>query len=209
MSEFAKLLEELTSVAEQTSTLAKSLPADGEDDKAIQAAAADGEADENPEDADDGAADEEAEEAETDDKPMAKSLTIDGEEMEVIDGEVIMKSLNAMGTRLTSNEEVMAKALSSVTQLVTQQNTMIKSLSDKVEKLSGQGKGRKTVLAIHERPAPATLAKSEDKGMTGQQIMAKSLAAQGSGKLTGLEVARVEQHLNLGLPVPTDILAKL
>lgn len=204
MSEFEKLLAELNTAAEQTSTLAKSLPADGgEDDEAIQAAAADGEADENPEDNE-----EEAEEG-ADDKPMAKSLTIDGEAVEVIDGEQILKSLNDMGGRMTATEQVLAKALGSMTTALGQQNDLIKSLSDRVEKLSGQGRGRKTVLAIHEKQDPSTLAKSEPKGLSGGEIMAKSLAAQANGKLTGLEVARVEQHLNLGLAVPTDILAKL
>lgn len=204
MSDFAKLLAELNAAAEETSTLAKSLPADGgEDDEAIQAAAADGDANENPEDAD-----EEAKEGE-DDKPMAKSLTIDGEDVEVIDGEMIVKSLKDVGDRMTATEQVLAKALGSVTALVNQQNDMIKSLNQQVEKLAGQGRGRKTVLAIHEKQEPATLAKSEPQGIPVGEVMAKSLAAQAAGKLTGLEVARVEQHVNLGLAVPADILAKL
>ncbi len=204
MSDFAKLLAELNAAAEDTSTLAKSLPADGgEDDEAIQAAAADGDADENPED------NEEEAEEEAEDKPMAKSLTIDGEDIEVIDGEQILKSLNDMGGRMTATEQVLAKALGSMTTAMNQQNDMIKSLSEKVEKLSGQGRGRKTVLAIHEKQDPSTLAKSQPQGMPVGDVMAKSLAAQAAGKLTGLEVARVEQHVNLGLAVPSDILAKL
>lgn len=204
MSEFEKLLAELNATAEQSSTLAKSLPADdGEDDKAIQAAAADGA------DADDGAEAEEADDADEKDEPMAKSMTIDGEEVQVLDGEEFLKSLGELGSRLTNHEQMLLKALEATNGVVKQQNDLIKSLSDKVEQLAGQGRGRKTVLTVHEKKDPVTLAKSEPAAISGHEVLAKCLAAQTQGKLTGLDVSRVENHLNAGLAVPADVLAKL
>lgn len=207
MSEFEKLLAELNATADQSSTLAKALPADdGEDDKAIQAAAADGaDADDNPEDAEgsEGGGDEGKE-------PMAKSMTIDGEEVQVLDGEEFLKSLSDLGGRLTTHEQMLVKALEATNGALKQQNELIKSLTDQVNSLSNQGRGRKTVLAVHEKKDPVTtLAKSEPQGMTGGEIMAKALSLQSAGKLTGLEVSRVENHLNAGLGVPADVLAKL
>lgn len=203
MSEFEKLLAELNSAADQTSTLAKSLPADdGEDDQAIQAAAADGDdhegVEKNPED-----------EGEEGDEPMAKSLEIDGEQVQLLDADQLIKSISDMGERLTGTEQVLAKALAQTTGMITQQNAMIKSLSDKVEQLSNQGRGRKTVVAITDKPSAAPLAKSEPAQISGQEIMAKCLQAQQSGKLSGIEVARVEQYVQSGLALPPEITSKL
>jgi len=209
MSEFEKLLAELNATAEQSSTLAKSLPADdGEDDKAIQAAAADGadanndDQDKNPEDAD-GVSDGD------NDDTMAKSMVIDGEEVKVIDGDEILKSLGDLGGRLTTHEQMLVKALEATNGALKQQNDLIKSLSEQVATLSNQGRGRKTVLAVHEKKDPVTLAKSDAPTITGHEIMAKALDAQKSGKLSGLDVSRIENHLNAGLGVPADVLAKL
>ncbi len=203
MSQFDELLAQLQAEQEQQSTLAKAMPQeDGEDDEAIQTAAADG--DGNPEDEDEG------EGADGDEKPMAKSMTIDGEEVEVVDAEQLVKSLQDLTGRVGEHEQVLAKALETTLGTIKAQGDMIKSLSERVEKLSGQGRGRKTVLAITDRPSVGDqpLVKSEQPMQAGE-VMAKALAAQANGKLTGLDVARCEAAINSGTAVPADVLAKI
>lgn len=200
---FEQLLAELNATADEQSTLAKALPQDdGADDKAIQAAAAEGE-----EQDDEGAEPAEGEEGAGEEK-MTKSMTIDGEAVEVIDGEQMLKSLGELGGRLTATEETLAKALATTLSITKTQGDMIKSLNDRLEKLAGQGKGRKTVISVVERPA-TTLAKSEPAQIQPGEIMAKALSAQKAGKLTGIDVARCESALNSGAAVPADVLAKL
>lgn len=208
MSEFDKLLAELSATAEQSSTLAKALPADnGEDDKAIQAAAADGDAKEGAEAEEEG----EGNPEDADDKPMAKSMTIDGEDVEVLDGEQLLKSIGALGDRLNTNEQMLLKALEATNGALQKQNDLIKSLSQQVETLSGQGRGRKAVLSIVEKKDPTQLAKSEQQApmITPNEILAKALTAQAAGRLMAMDVSKVEQSLNANLPVPADIMAKL
>ena len=198
MSQFDELLAQLKAEEEQNSTLAKALPAeDGEDDEAIQAAAADGDTDadnENPED---------HEEPDGDEgkggKPLAKSVTamVDGEEVEAIDATDMLKSLEA---RVNEHDSVLAKALTSTLATVKAQGDLIKSLQAEVKKLAGKGAGRKTVLSIVEKPAAGeqVMAKSEQDGMTPQQFMAKANAAFTAGKLTGKELTTLDVAIRNG-----------
>lgn len=220
MSHFDQMLQELE-------TLAKSYgDADGEqDDKNIQAAAAGGDADADGDGKNDvtggdtGHAEPDGDEnarGEGDgdgDETMGKSFSFQletGETIEAVDGTELVKSLIG---RIDHTEETMAKALGTAINLIGQQGKMIKSLQGEMKKLSGEGRGRKTVLAVTEKPAPGaganTLAKSEQQGMTGQEFMAKALDAQKSGRLTGLDIARAESALNRGIPVPQDIVARV
>lgn len=217
MSQYEKLIEELE-------TMAKAMPGDdGADDDKIQAAAAaanpdaDGDGkndvtgdDLNPEgskglgDEDEGDGD--------DEKTMGKSFALkleDGTELEAIDGTELVKSLMA---RVESNEGTVMKALGTAVDLLGKQGDMIKSLQDEVKKLAGEGRGRKTVVSVSEKPvAGATMAKSQGAadGLSANEFMAKALAAQASGRLTGLDVARAESALNKGLPVPQDVVNRV
>lgn len=209
---FDELLAELTLAAEEQSTLAKAMPADdGEDDEAIAAAAGEGEGEEaNPEDGE-GAGDDGEEAGEGDDKPMAKSMTVDGEEYEVVDAEQLIKSLHDLTGRVDAHEGVLAKALETTLGTIKAQGEMIKSLNAKVEKLAGQGRGRKTVLAISEKPEPgATLAKShQQEAPKPGEILAKALSAQQAGKITAHDVSRCEIALQSGVAMPADVLARI
>lgn len=216
MSQYEKLLEELE-------TMAKAMPGDeGADDDKIQAAAAaanpdadgDGENDVTgdglkPE----GLGDEGEGEGDGDDEEtMGKSFALkleDGTELEAIDGTELVKSLMA---RVESNEGTVMKALGTAVDLLGKQGNMIKSLQDEVKKLAGEGRGRKTVVSVSEKPvAGATMAKSQGAadGLSANEFMAKALAAQASGRLTGLDVARAESALNKGLPVPQDVVNRV
>lgn len=219
MSQYEKLLEELE-------TMAKAMPGDdGADDDKIQAAAAaanpdadgDGENDVTGDDLNtegsEGLGDEGEGEGDGDDKEtMGKSFALkleDGTELEAIDGTELVKSLMA---RVESNEGTVMKALGTAVDLLGKQGNMIKSLQDEVKKLAGEGRGRKTVVSVSEKPvAGATMAKSQGAadGLSANEFMAKALAAQASGRLTGLDVARAESALNKGLPVPQDVVNRV
>ena len=216
MSQYKKLLEELE-------TMAKAMPGDdaADDDKIAAAAAnanpdADGDGDNDvtgehiEPDGDEGAG---AEGGDGDgDETMGKSFALkldDGTELEAIDGTELVKSLMA---RVESNEGVVMKALGTAVELIGKQGDMIKSLQDEVKKLAGEGRGRKTVVSVSEKPvAGATMAKSQGAadGLSANEFMAKALAAQASGRLTGLDVARAESALNKGLPVPQDVVNRV
>lgn len=216
MSQYEKLLEELE-------TMAKAMPGDeGVDDDKIQAAAAaanpdadgDGENDVTGDDLNpEGLGDEGEGEGDGDDEEtMGKSFALkleDGTELEAIDGTELVKSLMA---RVESNEGTVMKALGTAVDLLGKQGDMIKSLQDEVKKLAGEGRGRKTVVSVSEKPvAGATMAKSQGAadGLSANEFMAKALAAQASGRLTGLDVARAESALNKGLPVPQDVVNRV
>ena len=207
MSQFDELLAQLNAEQEEQSTLAKALPAeDGEDDEAIQAASAEGDTDaddENPEDH------EEPDGDEGKGKPMAKSMTVDGEEFEVVDADQLIKSLHDLTERVGTNETVLAKALESTLGTIKAQGEMIKSLNARVEKLAGQGRGRKTVLAVHEKPAvDEPLTKSQPQGLTSGELMAKATAAFSAGKLSGLELTTIDVSLRTNQQIDQGLLAK-
>ena len=214
MSQYEKLLEELE-------TMAKAMPGDdGADDDKIQAAAAaanpdadgDGENDVTGDDLNPEGLGDEGEGDGDDEETMGKSFALkleDGTELEAIDGTELVKSLMA---RVESNEGTVMKALGTAVDLLGKQGNMIKSLQDEVKKLAGEGRGRKTVVSVSEKPvAGATMAKSQGAadGLSANEFMAKALAAQASGRLTGLDVARAESALNKGLPVPQDVVNRV
>jgi len=214
MSQYEKLLEELE-------TMAKAMPGDdGADDDKIQAAAAaanpdadgDGENDVTGDDLNPEGLGDKGEGDGDDEETMGKSFALkleDGTELEAIDGTELVKSLMA---RVESNEGTVMKALGTAVDLLGKQGDMIKSLQDEVKKLAGEGRGRKTVVSVSEKPvAGATMAKSQGAadGLSANEFMAKALAAQASGRLTGLDVARAESALNKGLPVPQDVVNRV
>ena len=217
MSQYEKLLEELE-------TMAKAMPGDdGADDDKIQAAAAAANPDADGDGENDVTGDDlnpeggeglggEGEGDGDDEETMGKSFALkldDGTELEAIDGTELVKSLMA---RVESNEGTVMKALGTAVELIGKQGDMIKSLQDEVKKLAGEGRGRKAVVSVSEKPvAGATMAKSQGaaEGLSANEFMAKALAAQASGRLTGLDVARAESALNKGLPVPQDVVNRV
>ena len=200
MSQFDELLAQLNAVQEEQSTLAKAMPeADGEDDKAIQTAAEDGAEDNgNPEDEDNG------------EEPMTKSIMIDGEAHDVVDAEVLIKSIHDQGERLGQAEEVLAKGLTAALGMIKGQGELIKSMQGQIAKLSKQGTGRKTVLSVHEKPVVSgePLAKSQQEGLTPAELMAKANAAYDAKKISGQELTAIDVALRQGIAPETGLLAK-
>lgn len=203
MSQFDELLAELSAASEEQNTLVKALPAeDGKDDKEIQAAAAEGDTDadeENPEDHEEPDGDE--------GKPMVKSVTamVDGEAVEAIDATDLIKSLVE---RADKTDDVLAKALASTVSTIKAQGEMIKSLTAQVQKMSGQGTGRKAVLTVIEKPVAGEVMAKSEQGMTPQDFMAKANAAFSAGKLSGIELTTADVSIRSGTPIPAGIIAK-
>lgn len=198
MSDFDKLLAELSQETENQETLAKSLAAPAADDAKIALAAADGADKKNPEDEED----------------LAKSLdglnaaaTAAG--VAVIDGEEFAKSIDSLGGRMTVAEDVLAKAMDSALGMIRGQGEMIKSLSERVTALSGEGRGRKTVVTVTERqPTGEPLAKS-NPGFTVGEVMAKANSAFDAKKITGLELTTLDVALRNGTAPSESVLAKI
>lgn len=211
---FEKLLEELDAIQ----TLAKSDPVDADDgdDAGIAEAAAEAEGDDEGHAEPDGDEGIEGEGDGDGDEGMAKSFSLkleDGTEVDAIDGTELVKSLI---DRFDAQEDTLAKALGGIVDLIKSntetmrsQASLIKSLQGDVKRLGGEGRGRKTVVSVAEKPVAETLAKSEPDGMNANEFMAKALSAQQTGKITGLEVSIAETSLNKGLPVPTNIVRRV
>lgn len=209
MSQFEKLMGELSQLGTDQETMTKALPADdGKDEEKIQAAAAesglDGDGDE-----DDMGGEPDGDE---DDKPaMAKSFKFtleDGTEVEAQDGSELVKSLQ---DRVEKTEGNMFKALETAVSLIKGQGDLIKSMQDQIKKLGGEGRGRKAVVSVVEKPGPGegVMAKSEPTGMSHDQFFAKALAAQREGRLSGTDIAIAESCLNRGEAIPQNIVQRV
>lgn len=152
-------------------------------------------------------ADNDPDQGEAEDEVMGKSfkVVVDGQEVDAVDGTELVKSF---ARRLDGQEERMEKALGMAVDLIKSQGVQIKSLEDRVAKLANEGRGRKTVVTVLEKPA--LMQKSEEAaGIRPAEFMLKALSAQKSGRVTGHEVAVAESHLNRGQPVPEHITRKV
>ncbi len=214
MSQFQKLMEELNTLQSDQEAMTKALPADdGKDEDKIQAAAAEGGSDHSEPDGDEGMGGEGDGDGD-EGKPMAKSFKFtleDGTEVEAEDGTELVKSLI---TRMDTNESTMAKALETTVGLIKAQGDMIKSLTDQVKKLSGEGRGRKAVVSVVEKPGATahtdTMAKShQPEGMNADEFFAKALTAQKEGRISGTEIALAETMLNRGQAIPPSIVQRV
>lgn len=203
MSQYDELLAQLDAEQANQQIMAKALTAgDGEDDATIQSAAAEGaEGDEEDED----------EEKEGEGKPMAKSITVGDEQVELVDADEMIKSLHDLTSRVTGNEAALTKGLQSALGMIKGQGEMIKSLHEQVNKLAGQGTGRKAVLSIHEKPAVGAdvMAKSQQQGMTAGEFMAKSQAAFAAGKISGKDLTVIDVSIRQNEPIDQGLIAKV
>lgn len=204
MSDFDDLLARIEAVGEEQATMAKSMGA-GEPDKDdnTDAKVADASS-ENPEDKDDD--NDDGDESNTDES-MTKSLADSG--YEIVDAEELIKSISTLDERLGGHEKVLAKALETVLGAVQNQVSIIKSLNEKVEKLSGSGAPRKSVLAISERRSVADPKSAEKQELSTGDLMAKSLSALKTGKISAYDAARLENYVQSGIAPPADLLAQI
>lgn len=203
---FEELLAALNTQVEQSDQLAKSVaagPADenDEDDAAIAAAAAEAAAAGGTPEAAPGAA---PMATDDDDAPtLGKSFEVtgaNGEKHQAVDATELVKSLME---RAEAHDETLAKAIGSFTTLVQKQNDMIKSLSEQVKVLGSQGRGRKAVLTVTEKPDAGTMAKSEGagQGFTAEQFFAKANTAFEAGKISGKDLNVISVSLRMQQPI--------
>mgnify|MGYP000308300592 CR=1 FL=1 len=217
MSQFDKLMSELGSIQADQETMTKALPADdGKDEKKIQAAAEDGGLGDGGADDAGGKSDVDADDK--DGAPMAKSFKMtleDGTEVEAMDGTELVKALSARVEVMEQNEGQMTKALESAVALIGGQRDLIKSLAARVEKLSGEGRGRKAVVSISEKAdttaaATSQMAKSlTPDGMTPETFFAKALDAQKAGRITATDISVAETYLNKGQAIPASLVSRV
>jgi hypothetical protein len=88
---------------------------------------------------------------------------------------------------------------------------LIKSLSAQVQALSSQGRGRKAMLSVVEKPVVGdTMAKSQaDAGISPEQFFAKANAAFDAGKISGKELNVVSVSLRGNHPIEPGLIQKI
>lgn len=220
---FEKLLGDL----EELQKLNKSAPADGAeengaevgdaDDTAIAAAADEGAAAGGAADGGEGGdGDADAGEGAGEGEEMGKSFRFQldsGEEVEAVDATDLVKSLlgrvGAIEGAAAEKDQLMQKSLGMAVDLIKSQGEAIALLKSEVARLGSEGRGRKTVVSVAEKPDAGTMTKSEPAGVSGEDFMAKALAAQSAGRISGHQVAIAEASLLKGLAVPAHIVSKV
>lgn len=215
MNKFDELVAEITAMQGSTDALAKALPADdGEgDEKIVAAAGAEGGEGQGASEPADEKKDGEGE----GDAPMTKSFKVtlaDGSEAEAVDATELVKSLQAevgaLTGKLTANETTVAKALEMTLGVVKSQGLLLKAQGERLDKLAGEGRGRKSAVVIHDKPAAGTeAAPAEKPGMKPEEFMAKAMTAYEGGKITGVQVGAIDVCLRTGQPIDPSLIQKI
>lgn len=205
---FQELLDSLNKTAESTEDMAKSVEAatvaddDTDDDDTIAAAA--GEAGAAP-----AAAAAAAGEGDDGAPVLGKSMqAVDesGNTFDAVDATELIKSLLE---RQDTNETNMALAVEALSGVLDKQTALIKSLSDKVTALSSQGRGRKAMLSVVEKPSASGVMAKSDEGVTPEMFFAKANTAFDEGKLSGQELNVISVCLRSNHPIPQDLIGKV
>ena len=213
MSDFDALLDELNQLAAEP--LAKANPdADDKQDDADIKAAADGDADDDGEaDGDDATDDHDEPDG---DEPLGKSFTVtleDGTQVEAYDGQSAFQALQDLMADLRTET---GQALSQIAQALGQSTSLIKSLradnqalKSQLTAIGQQGRGRKSSLIVHDKAVGGGAADEQVTAPAPRDIMAKALDAQRAGRISGIDVARIDAYIGRGAPVPEPLLAQI
>jgi hypothetical protein len=193
MSEFAKLLSDIGNL--QSEPLNKSDPAGGDEKK-------------DPKD----------------EPKVGGTGNSADEELKKSVGEHGDQFLKALDEKLGGfmSEEMMNKALVVIADVLRGQGDLIKSqqekigeqnatltqLSEKLKEVSAEGKGRKAVVSVANKPSPLQKSEPED-GMDAREFMAKCMEASKAGKITALDVSIAENYVGKGIPVPESIVKRV
>jgi hypothetical protein len=209
MSKYQELISELCGDLDEHDVLAKSdagneEPEDDEEDR-------DGDGDGVEDEGSEVVGDDDDDEGDDDEEDLGKSLSVtleNGETIEAVDGTDLVKSLI---DRIETNETATTDALQKAVKVISGQSQMIKSLKADVAKLGNRGRGRRTVVNVHDKP-DLTKSHAADEGpapMTPNEVMAKAMTGQKEGRLTGTDIAVAEAHLNRGSQIPEHLLARI
>ena len=150
-------------------------------------------------------------------KPFGKSMTVtleDGTEVEAEDGTALVKSLTeslgALTTRIDDNDSVLAKAFGEAVTLLKSQGTAIAAMQAQIKAMAGEGRGRKAVVNLVDKPNVGGAQADGGSGLTPDAIMAKATSMCRQGKLLGNELAYVETSFNRGnFALPPELLNKI
>jgi hypothetical protein len=194
--------------------LQKSYAAADEGDAKIQAAA---EGDDDDEELDEDGKPVAKKPVEKDDEkegnPFAKSFngtTADGEEFEAVDGTELIKSLNDRIDTFVSGAEVekadLSKSLDALVGVIKSQGEMVKSLQAQVEKLSNEGRGRKSIT---QPSADMTKSLGASEPLNAGSFMLKANAAYDAGRLSGKELTVCDVAIRMGSDIDPSIITKI
>jgi len=235
-SEFSKLAEDLETLAKsqgemtEEQKIAAAAAAAGhvepDGDEGAAAAAGDNDGDEGAAAASDGDSLEGAAAAgdndgDDGDDVLGKSFdvtTAGGEKVKAYDATALLKSLSdrmeTIEGSIASNEEdreSIAKSLSSIAGLLKSNANEIETLKKSLADMGDQGRGRKAVLTVMEKPQVGTMAKSEGASgaMGRKEFMAKADEAMKAGRISGGELSLAETYLNRGGAVPEELVSRV
>jgi hypothetical protein len=146
---------------------------------------------------------------------MAKAIKVtmeNGEQVDALDATDLIKSLNdrleaveGASKSVPGLEGVMTKAV----ELITSQGALIKSLHESVAALSSQGRGRKAVVSLTEKPGGTLVKSDSEDGVSAEVFFAKAEAAQREGRITSLDISTAEACLNRGTSIPVGIIQRV
>lgn len=204
---FQALLDELDVLAKAQAVEPPAAGAQGEDTAAGAGASDELEAELERDEKDrelDAEGDELEDEEEDGEATLGKSFSVtlaDGSKVDAFDATEMMKGLLVQVEERKGEAATLAKALGVATGVmaglqntVNAQGDLIKSLQADIGKLRKAGAGRKATLSVHERPSTTVPTKPAE--LTGNDIMAKALSLNSEGKLTSLDVARLQARVN-------------
>ena len=125
-----------------------------------------------------------------------------GETVEAVDGTELLKSLS---DSVANTDARLEKSFGEAVSLMKSMHGEIASRKKQVAKLSGEGRGRKAVVNVHEHAEP--MAKSQS-GLTPNDLMAKAQAAFAEGRLSGRELNEIDASLRMREAPNPSLIAK-
>jgi hypothetical protein len=209
-SKFDALLDDINANGED---LTKAVS--GADDERIEAAAAEGAEGDG---SGTGGKDTETAAAGDGEEALGKALTAKdpetGEETDAIDATELLKSMVA---EMGSIKDGTAKVMTAIVGQLKTQGDLLKTLHADMRQLGAGGRGRRSVLTVHEKVAP-DLAKAlgaeagaegggqaEPEGMKPQEFLTKALAAANDGAITYHDANYCETVIGRGGQPPPEI----
>jgi len=188
-SDFDKLIAEITATAtDVTKSMADGTCADGESKDGKKKP----EDDEVDDEGDEGA-------AADGDTSVGKAFEVtlsDGSKANAFDATQLIKSL-------TERCERAEKALGDVF-------TVVKAQGMQIDALKAAPRGRKSVVTVSEKVTDTAVNKSAvDLSMTGEQFVAKSMDAFTAGRISGIELTRIENLVGKGVSPDKDLIERV
>lgn len=137
----------------------------------------------------------------------------DGSKVKAFNGEAMLKSFGEKMQTITAGaQEGLSAALAVINkqnEVIEKQGLMLKSLQADVTRLANSGSGRKSITSLPNQSAETPLAKSLQGDASPAEMLAKCLSAQAAGKISAFDSSRANIAVEMGLPIPAEIVARL